>query len=171
MSRPRVVLSLVLGDHGVTATVGDASVSAAYDDRPDQVWKAVLAVVAEVIETSPATTVMLTCTSGRLAMWDLETLGSPIGLIDAVALGELAETDPHTWAHVETGRYAVGPLDSYVLARMTRGVWHATSVSTAELLGALPAPDEALPDVLPDGERVGHTDPAAFLGLDIPISL
>jgi len=164
-------LSVVLSDRAVTATVDDTSASRQYDDQPDQVWKAVLAAAAEAMAANPADTVMLTCATGRLALWDLETLGSPSGLIDAVALGELAETDPHTWAHVETGRYAVGPLDSYVLARMTRGVWHATSASTADLLGALPAPDEALPDVLPDGERVGRTDPAAFLGLDVPISL
>jgi glycerol kinase len=171
MSGQAVVLSIVFGDHGVTATIGDTAASASYDDRPDQVWKAVLTATAEAIAAHPVDTVTLTCATGRLALWDLETLGSPIGLIDAVALGELAETDPHTWAHVETGRYAVGPLDSYALARMTRGVWHATSASTAELLGALPAPDEALPDVLPDGEGVGRTDPAAFLGLDVPISL
>ncbi|HSU03620.1 MAG TPA: FGGY family carbohydrate kinase, partial [Nocardioides sp.] len=33
----------------------------------------------------------------------------------------LAEHEPHTWALVESGRYAVGTVDSYLIARMTRG--------------------------------------------------
>ena len=33
----------------------------------------------------------------------------------------LAENEPHTWALVESGRYAIGTVDSYLIARMTRG--------------------------------------------------
>ena len=43
----------------------------------------------------------------------------------------LAEQEPHTWALVESGRYAVGTVDSYLIARMTRGTWHVTDVSNA----------------------------------------
>ena len=43
----------------------------------------------------------------------------------------LAEHEPHTWALVEDGRYAVGTVDSYLIARMTRGTWHVTDVSNA----------------------------------------
>ncbi len=43
----------------------------------------------------------------------------------------LAENEPHTWALVESGRYAVGTVDSYLIARMTRGTWHVTDVSNA----------------------------------------
>ena len=43
----------------------------------------------------------------------------------------LAEHEPHTWALVEEGRYAVGTVDSYLVARMTRGTWHVTDVSNA----------------------------------------
>ena len=43
----------------------------------------------------------------------------------------LAEHEPHTWALVESGRYAVGTVDSYLIARMTRGTWHVTDVSNA----------------------------------------
>ena len=43
----------------------------------------------------------------------------------------LAENEPNTWALVESGRYAVGTVDSYLIARMTRGTWHVTDVSNA----------------------------------------
>ena len=43
----------------------------------------------------------------------------------------LAEHEPHTWALVESGRYAIGTVDSYLVARMTRGTWHVTDVSNA----------------------------------------
>ena len=43
----------------------------------------------------------------------------------------LAEHEPRTWALVEEGRYAVGSIDSYLVARMTRGTWHVTDVSNA----------------------------------------
>ncbi len=43
----------------------------------------------------------------------------------------LREHEPHTWALVEGGRYAVGTVDSYLVARMTRGTWHVTDVSNA----------------------------------------
>ena len=43
----------------------------------------------------------------------------------------LAEEEPHTWAHVESGRCAVGTVDSYLIARMTRGLHHVTDVSNA----------------------------------------
>ncbi|MCB0162290.1 MAG: hypothetical protein KDD83_29335, partial [Caldilineaceae bacterium] len=33
----------------------------------------------------------------------------------------LRENEPHTWALVESGRYAVGTVDSYLIARMSRG--------------------------------------------------
>ena len=46
-------------------------------------------------------------------------------------LAWLAEHEPNTWALVESGRYAVGTVDSYLVARMTRGTWHVTDVSNA----------------------------------------
>ena len=49
----------------------------------------------------------------------------------ATKLMWLAEHEPHTWALVESGRYAVGTVDSYLIARMTRGTWHVTDVSNA----------------------------------------
>ena len=59
-------------------------------------------------------------------LWDRETLSSP-----RRAIVWQAEHEPHTWALVQSGRYAVGTVDSYLIARMTRGTWHVTDVSNA----------------------------------------
>lgn len=162
-------LVLTFEDRAVTATVAATSVTEEYDDRPEAIWTAALAASAAALGDAHVKEVGVRSTGGALAVWDQETMGSPTSLLDAVALGRLADTEPHTWALVEAGRYAVGPLDSYVIARMTRGIWNVMSASAADRLGALPAPPEALPEVLPDGEPVGRTEPSVFLGLDLPI--
>ena len=100
----------------------------------------------------------------------------------------IAEHEPNTWALVEDGRYAVGTVDSYLIARMTRGTWHVTDVSNAsrtllfdlergewseELCGLFGVPTDALPEVVPswgDGSTMGTTDPRVFLGLELPIA-
>ena len=86
----------------------------------------------------------------------------------------LAEHEPHTWALVESGRYAVGTVDSYLIARMTRGTWHVTDVSNAsrtllfdlasgdwsdELCGLFGVPRDALPDLVPNWGEVAPSDP------------
>lgn len=100
-------------------------------------------------------------------------------------LAWLAENEPHTWALVESGRYAVGTVDSYLVARMTRGTWHVTDVSNAsrtllmdlgtgewsdELCGLFGVPRDALPDLVPSWGEVAPTDPRSFLGLELPIA-
>jgi glycerol kinase len=97
----------------------------------------------------------------------------------------LAENEPHTWAHVESGRYAVGTVDSYLIARMTRGVHHVTDVSNAsrtllfdlaeggwsdELCSLFGVPRDALPDVVASWGEIAQTDPKSFLGLSVPIA-
>jgi glycerol kinase len=97
----------------------------------------------------------------------------------------LAENEPRTWGLVEEGRYAVGTVDSYLVARMTRGTWHVTDVSNAsrtllmdlstgewsdELCALFGVPREALPDLVPNWGEIGTTDPASFCGLDLPIA-
>ena len=97
----------------------------------------------------------------------------------------LAENEPHTWALVESGRYAVGTVDSYLIARMTRGTWHVTDVSNAcrtllfdleagdwsdELCELFGVPRDALPDLVPNWGEVAPTDPKVFLGLSLPIA-
>jgi len=100
-------------------------------------------------------------------------------------LAWLAEHEPRTWALVEEGRYAVGTLDSYLVARMTRGLEHVTDVSnasrtllhdlgggdwSAELCGVFGVPLDALPEVVPSRGEVARTDPRVFLGLALPVA-
>src|SRR4051812_11442687 len=97
----------------------------------------------------------------------------------------IAENEPHTWALVEDGRYAVGTVDSYLVARMTRGTWHVTDVSNAcrtllfdlaagdwsdELCDLFGVPRDALPELVPNWGEVATTDPASFLDLSLPIA-
>lgn len=96
----------------------------------------------------------------------------------------LAEHEPHTWALVRSGRYAVGTVDSYLVARMSRGTWHLTDVSNAsrtllfdlstgdwsdELCDLFGVPRDALPELVPSWGELGRTDPATFCGLALPI--
>ena len=97
----------------------------------------------------------------------------------------LAEQEPNTWALVESGRYAVGTCDSYLIARMTRGTWHVTDVSNAsrtllfdlkagawsdEMCALFGVPQSALPDVVPSWGPIATTDPKSFLDLELPIA-
>jgi glycerol kinase len=96
----------------------------------------------------------------------------------------LAENDPATWAGVMDGSLAIGTVDSYLVARLTGGRVHATDASNAsrtllfdlssgawspELCDTFGVPLSALPEVRPSSGDFGRTDPAAFLGLDLPI--
>ncbi len=103
----------------------------------------------------------------------------------ATKLRWLAEHEPHTWALVKSGRYAIGTVDSYLIARMTRGTWHVTDVSNAsrtllfdlntgdwsdELCDLFGVPRDALPELVPSWGVVGNTDPKVFTGLELPIA-
>ena len=100
-------------------------------------------------------------------------------------LAWLAEHEPNTWALVESGRYAVGTVDSYLVARMTRGTWHITDVSNAsrtllfdlergdwsdELCDLFGVPRDALPQVVDNWGELARTDPRSFLDLDLPVA-
>jgi glycerol kinase len=97
----------------------------------------------------------------------------------------LAENDPEVWAGVTSGSLAVGTVDSYLVARLTNGRHHVTDASnasrtllfdieagqwSAELCQLLRVPPHALPEVVPSSGLVGHSDPAAFLGLSLPVA-
>ena len=97
----------------------------------------------------------------------------------------LAEHEPHTWALVQSGRYAVGTVDSYLIARMTRGLEHVTDVSNAcrtllfdlaegdwsdELCSLFGVPRDALPELVPSWGDLAVTDPRSFLDLELPIA-
>jgi glycerol kinase len=103
----------------------------------------------------------------------------------ATKLAWIREHEPHTWALVEDGRYAVGTVDSYLVARMTRGTWHVTDVSNAsrtllmdlstgrwsdEMCRLFGVPRDSLPEVVPNWGEIATTDPASFCGLDLPIA-
>ncbi len=103
----------------------------------------------------------------------------------ATKLTWLARSDPGTWAGVEDGSLAVGTVDAYLMARLTGGRRHVTDASNAsrtllfdleagqwsapmcELFGV---PRRALPEIVPSTGVAGHTDPAAFLGLSLPVA-
>ncbi len=93
--------------------------------------------------------------------------------------------DPRTWARVVAGEVAVGTVDSYLVARMTRGLHHVTDPSNASrtllydlhtgdwsptLLDLFGVPRQALPDIVPSYGVIGRTDPTCFADLDLPIA-
>src|SRR3954451_12102656 len=97
----------------------------------------------------------------------------------------IAEHEPHTWALVEDGRYAIGTVDSYLVARMTRGTWHITDVSNAcrtllfdlasgdwsdELCELFEVPRSALPELVANWGELATTDPKSCLGLELPVA-
>jgi glycerol kinase len=97
----------------------------------------------------------------------------------------LAEHEPTIRAGLADGSLAAGTVDSYLLARLTGGRRHVTDASnasrtllfdigtgrwSAELCDLLRVPQRALPEVVPSTGIADRTDPAAFLGLDLPIA-
>jgi glycerol kinase len=103
----------------------------------------------------------------------------------ATKLTWLAESEPAVWAGVTDGSVAVGTVDSYLVARLTGGRRHICDASnasrtllfdirqgqwSAELCELFGVPPHALPEVVPSTGVVGHTDPAAFLGLSLPVA-
>ena len=97
----------------------------------------------------------------------------------------LAEHDAGAWAGVTAGETAVGTVDSYVVTRLTGGRAHVTDASNAsrtllfdihggrwsdELAALFCVPVAALPEVVDSSGVVGETDPAAFLGLALPVA-
>lgn len=103
----------------------------------------------------------------------------------ATKLMWVRENDPHTWAQVVSGRVAIGTVDSYLIARMTRGLEHIsdhTNASrtllydlnsgtwSAELLKLFDVPEDSLPKIVSSYGQLARTDPDVFLGIDAPIS-
>ena len=97
----------------------------------------------------------------------------------------LAEEEPAVWEGLASGALAAGTVDSYLIARLTGGRRHVTDASNAsrtllfdiaagrwseELCELLRVPTGCLPEVVPSTGECGRTDPAAFLGLDLPIA-
>jgi len=89
------------------------------------------------------------------------------------------------WSGVTDRSLALGTVDSYLIARLTGGRRHVTDASnasrtllfdlaagqwSAELCSLFGVPPHALPEVTASTGVIGHTDPAAFLGLTLPIA-
>jgi glycerol kinase len=103
----------------------------------------------------------------------------------ATKLTWLARNEPGVWSGVLDGSVAVGTVDSYLIARLTGGRRHVSDASnasrtllfdietgqwSAELCELFGVPPHALPEVIPSTGIVGHTDPATFLGLELPVA-
>jgi glycerol kinase len=103
----------------------------------------------------------------------------------ATKIAWVRENDPLTWTHVESGRVAIGTVDSYLVARMTRGLFHLTDATNAsrtmlydletgawsqEMCDLFGVPIDSLPEIVPSYGRLARSEPSAFLGLDVPIS-
>ena len=80
---------------------------------------------------------------------------------------------------------AIGTVDSYLIARMSRGLHHITDATNAsrtllydihrgrwsdELCSLFGVPMDALPTVVPSYGDLARTDSSCFLGLDLPIT-
>lgn len=85
----------------------------------------------------------------------------------------------------QKGNLAWGTIDSWLVYRLTGGNVHVTDYSNAsrtlifnlhqlkwdqELLDILEIPSDVLPEPKPSSTVVGHTDPASFLDIEVPIS-
>lgn len=92
---------------------------------------------------------------------------------------------PEVWQGVESGRFALGTIDSYLVARLSGGNFHITDASNAsrtqlmdlktsdwddELLEAFEIPRAALPSITACWGDLAKTDPAAFMGIELPIT-
>jgi glycerol kinase len=92
---------------------------------------------------------------------------------------------PEIWSKVASGDFALGTVDSYLVARLSSGKLHITDASNAsrtqlmnletcqwdpQLLEAFGVPMQALPQIVPNWGNYGESDPGSFLGLRIPIT-
>jgi glycerol kinase len=143
------------------------------EHAPEEIWQATL----EATRAADRRTADI-CTRLRVAGHE-ERVAELTGLrldpyFSGTKLMWLAEHEPNTWALVESGRYAVGTVDSYLIARMTRGTWHVTDVSNAcrtllfdlatgdwsdELCRLFEVPRDALPELVPNWGEIATTDP------------
>jgi glycerol kinase len=89
------------------------------------------------------------------------------------------------WAGVESGKYALGTIDSYLVARISGGASHITDASNAsrtqlmsletgdwdqELLETFGIPRSALPSITPCWGELATSNAEHFLGLELPIT-
>ena len=95
------------------------------------------------------------------------------------------ENEPQVWAGLESGRLAIGTVDSYLISRLTGGERHVTDASNAsrtllynlksgewdlELLDLFGVPRAALAEITSSYGDLARCDPTAFLGINAPIT-
>jgi len=103
----------------------------------------------------------------------------------ATKLAWVREHEPAIWRRVVDGDVAIGTVDSFLIARMTRGLEHVTDATNAsrtllydintgtwspELCALFEVPIETLPRIVDSYGVVARADPSAFLGIDAPIA-
>jgi glycerol kinase len=89
------------------------------------------------------------------------------------------------WTGVESGKFALGTIDSYLVARISGGASHITDASNAsrtqlmslitgdwddELLETFGIPRSALPSITPCWGELATSNAEHFLGLELPIA-
>ena len=185
------VTATVVTSQGRVATASHHPLRARFEQAADDVWRATLGATRDVlgeVDATALTAIGVTTERDTTVVWDRETLGSPRPALrgrTGPALARLAEHEPHTWALVEEGLYAVGTVDSYLVARMTRGTWHVTDLSHGAATGLLDldagtwsfeacalagVPVDALPELVPSWGEVATCDARSFLGLSLPVA-
>lgn len=148
-------------------TMGAARRAIVWQDRRTAQWCAEHAAAAEQVQLRQRTGLRL----------DPYFSGSKLAWI--------REHDQQTWTHITQGRVAIGTVDSYLIARMTRGLEHITDATnasrtllydlqtadwSAELCNFFGVPMDALPDITPSYGLLARSDPSAFCGIDAPIA-
>lgn len=93
--------------------------------------------------------------------------------------------EPEIWEGVVSGKFALGTIDSYLIARLTAGASHITDASNAsrtqlmdlqtgnwdqELLAAFEIPAAALPAITASWGELAITNADSFLGIKAPIT-
>ena len=116
------------------------------------------------------------------ASWVREVTGLPLDpYFSSSKLLWIKRNLPLVWSGVESGRVAVGTIDSYLAARISGGKAHITDASNAsrtqlfnihtlawdeKLLQLFEIPLHALPTVVANRGKLAQADANAFLGID-----
>ncbi len=195
-SRTGVRAAAVAGGGEVEASAQvDVTVSAGgpgWDEQAtEDLWRATLGAVRgvlDVVGSDRLDRVAITTDPVATVLWDRETLGSPRRAVLAapgVALPWVAAQEPHTWTLLEEGGYAVGGVESYLVARTTLGTWHVTDATHARSTGLLDAggagwsasacraagvPVDALPELVATVGHLATTEARALHGLALPVA-
>ncbi|MEY2946031.1 MAG: glycerol kinase GlpK, partial [Actinomycetota bacterium] len=118
--------------------------------------------------------------------WVREATGLPLDpYFSSSKLLWMKRNLPEVWAGVESGRYALGTIDSYLAARISGGKAHITDATNASrtqlfnlhtldwderLLQLFEVPRSALPSVVGNQGMLAQADASVFLGIGAPIT-